>query len=891
MENNINKYLVSVKDLFAKKFIVPSFQRGFRWTKYNISQIINDILESNNSDYNLHVLSIYTKKEEDGEVNIIIDGQQRVTVIYLIISYLNLKVGSQENLEIEYESRHSSKKFLKIVKEKGEQLLKIENGNDLNNFLTENNIEDNIDFRYIIEAYKEISIVMDKNVKDKNSDSESEEYKNIYTYLIEKCKFIWFSVDIYNRNDEIGFEEKIFSNINMGKIELVDSELIKSEFMNPKYYDDKNYRCDILSISKKWNEIEKSLKKPDFWNFIPHKEQYLWNMDRREVEERNIYLSRIDEIFMLFVIKKLKDVGKNYYEEWCENCQSKLFVYEKFKEWIESNEENKPMISKWNEIEKLYSNVMELYDSDGRKDIYHIILNNKDDCNVYNLVTYLIYFYTKNLKKEVYERGEVIIELIMTSRNKRKKVLKEKIKKEFYDMLGVEINENIKVEINENIKDTLKDNIQKKILELKYIKGTENIDIKSILLLFNVILLQKNRALSSRYDFLSYNNWSIEHIFAQNEKKYINDANNRECTLYELSEKIKKIEKEFAEHNTNLENIKEESKKNMLKCKSEDGKNNIINQEKRKKDEITEKIEKNKKELEKMIHEFEQKKRDVNVKRRQIIDSISDFFVKNKNLSIFRPEINGEGYKIKEEIIYISELYKKFENIKQILKEDSIKESKPYRDYWKKNTVNKLIYQKKEDIVKKIFKYKGINFNDIFNHNNEFLTKLIEKFNFDKEEDIKNINSFESSDEIINFIITLFIEGKLIINIENDIIEYFKILEKVYDDELERYFDCTHNNLFCDNNIYNLSLLRNIENRNVGNLNYSEKKRIIYEYINNGTAIPYSTLLVFTDKYLDLDKVDSGERWQWLLESRKKYFDDIIDTIFNFFEDGEINDK
>jgi len=61
---------------------------------------------------------------------------------------------------------------------------------------------------------------------------------------------------------------------------------------------------------------------------------------------------------------------------------------------------------------------------------------------------------------------------------------------------------------------------------------------------------------------------------------------------------------------------------------------------------------------------------------------------------------------------------------------------------------------------------------------------------------------------------------------------------------------------------------------------YSEEK--IQDMISSGSSIPYSTLLVFTDRYQDMRKVDNGERWQWLLSSRKRYLDDIVNVLCEF---------
>ena len=80
-----------------------------------------------------------------------------------------------------------------------------------------------------------------------------------------------------------------------------------------------------------------------------------------------------------------------------------------------------------------------------------------------------------------------------------------------------------------------------------------------------------------------------------------------------------------------------------------------------------------------------------------------------------------------------------------------------------------------------------------------------------------------------------------------------------------------------------MTLLRQKENGEIAN-EYLKKKERISEFISEGTAIPYSTLLVFTDRYLDVRKINNGERWQWLWGARKKYFNDILNSLLYFFK-------
>ena len=125
---NDNKIeLKSISELLGKHFYIPSYQRGYRWEEQQILDLLNDILEfqkKNGKDegefYCLQPLIITQKENDIWEV---VDGQQRLTTIYILLSYLKdaLEIlGLPNNLfSIEYETREkedcSSKEFLQNI--------------------------------------------------------------------------------------------------------------------------------------------------------------------------------------------------------------------------------------------------------------------------------------------------------------------------------------------------------------------------------------------------------------------------------------------------------------------------------------------------------------------------------------------------------------------------------------------------------------------------------------------------------------------------------------------------------------------------------------------------------------------------------------------------------
>ena len=92
MNNTSGIVLKSIGELIKSelKFVVPSYQRGYRWTKRQVEELLDDIWEfsqKNKNDNSFYCLQpIVIKKIEENKYELI-DGQQRLTTIYLLLSY------------------------------------------------------------------------------------------------------------------------------------------------------------------------------------------------------------------------------------------------------------------------------------------------------------------------------------------------------------------------------------------------------------------------------------------------------------------------------------------------------------------------------------------------------------------------------------------------------------------------------------------------------------------------------------------------------------------------------------------------------------------------------------------------------------------------------------
>ena len=162
---NNDKYITSLKiidktnNIFTgnDSYIIPFYQRAYAWTSNEIIQLIDDIYDNENKKYYLGSL-IVAKKDNQYEV---VDGQQRLTTLFLLLKALNQKINN-ENLT--FACREKS----------NETLAKIDNFSIIDDEKREENIIDG----YII--------IQEKiNAKDFDKDLFIKKIENTYLYRIE----------------------------------------------------------------------------------------------------------------------------------------------------------------------------------------------------------------------------------------------------------------------------------------------------------------------------------------------------------------------------------------------------------------------------------------------------------------------------------------------------------------------------------------------------------------------------------------------------------------------------------------------------------------------------------------------------------------------------------
>src|SRR5690554_4722763 len=106
---NKNISIKTISELLKFNLYIPSYQRGYRWTEQQVTDLLNDVWEFINKPnkqvdewYCLQPI-VVTKRNDDAKWYDIIDGQQRLTTTFLLLKHLERFIESErKNFIIQY---------------------------------------------------------------------------------------------------------------------------------------------------------------------------------------------------------------------------------------------------------------------------------------------------------------------------------------------------------------------------------------------------------------------------------------------------------------------------------------------------------------------------------------------------------------------------------------------------------------------------------------------------------------------------------------------------------------------------------------------------------------------------------------------------------------------
>ncbi|MFO0627183.1 MAG: DUF262 domain-containing protein [Polyangiales bacterium] len=244
-------------------FRVPAYQRGYRWGDEEVNRLLDDLWEARERVYCLQ--PVVVRRDGDGRWELI-DGQQRLTTLYLVFRYMERErlKNVPPPYRITYDTRARSEAYLRDL----DDARKVEN----------------IDFFHMHGAFAAIAAWFAKHPTLVLRQSAADE---LFMALCKTVQVIW-----YEAPQEVSSHE-LFRRLNVGRIPLTDAELLKAVLLKEGGVE------RPAEVAVQWDAIEQDLGDPDFWAFITP-------------DEPPAFATRIDLLFSLCAPPASKRSARNF---------------------------------------------------------------------------------------------------------------------------------------------------------------------------------------------------------------------------------------------------------------------------------------------------------------------------------------------------------------------------------------------------------------------------------------------------------------------------------------------------------------------------------------------------------------------------------------------------
>lgn len=219
----------------AEEFWVPAYQRGYRWGEHEVRRLLDDIWESTGSPYYLQ--PVVVKEMPDGRWELI-DGQQRLTTLYLIFAYMSCEAlqNTSASFSLDYETRPEMKGYLADPR----SVTGVEN----------------IDAFHIAKAFETIEAWFNGHEGRRQFAANK-----MYGYFFESVRIIWYEAPADTDS------AKVFTRLNVGRIPLTDAELVKALLLSRAEQASQSPGRSF-EIAAQWDSIERDLRNPELWAFL-----------------------------------------------------------------------------------------------------------------------------------------------------------------------------------------------------------------------------------------------------------------------------------------------------------------------------------------------------------------------------------------------------------------------------------------------------------------------------------------------------------------------------------------------------------------------------------------------------------------------------------------------
>lgn len=251
-------------ELLKLKFTIPPYQRGYRWDKEQVGALLDDLMDfirqyvRNNATsspqkdiyYCLQSITVVPDKN-DSEHFFVVDGQQRLTTIYILLHFLRNK--EEWNYPI----------YTLSMPKRDVQHTYI---NELDFKDPNKNYADNIDNFYVHEAYQTIK---EWFANDSRRGQFRNDFRNLFAYEPEKneqnrdVRVLWYVITGASAMDA-------FRRMNYGKIPLTSTEIVKALLLQggESMAGGTHSRGAAYRRALEWDSMEHDLHNPYLWSML-----------------------------------------------------------------------------------------------------------------------------------------------------------------------------------------------------------------------------------------------------------------------------------------------------------------------------------------------------------------------------------------------------------------------------------------------------------------------------------------------------------------------------------------------------------------------------------------------------------------------------------------------
>ena len=352
-------------------FNIPEYQRGYKWTADNVKQLLNDLKNFRKGDseafYCLQNITITKSKLNETVCMNVIDGQQRLTTLFIIVSYIQRNMMNriiESNSDIlKYSVRKTTDEFLRS---------EIISGSLWNTGINPDKAKSK-DQYYIMEVARAIDDWFKKN------DLAPEVILDDLIIIVNKV--------------DSGDEETVFASLNGGKVDLDGADLVRAILITratkQKYpsmiskkqlrqitNEDINLNIDVTVSSRgKINEFRVKLgieldKMNKWWSDRDVRNYFEQLLPNRISQNRSFKYSQypIDLLYYAFY-----EAYKEYFTELKSDRDLELRFFENGLDFNGDNSDDH--LEFYNAVEEFHFTMVDWYSND----------------EIYNLVGYLMY--------------------------------------------------------------------------------------------------------------------------------------------------------------------------------------------------------------------------------------------------------------------------------------------------------------------------------------------------------------------------------------------------------------------------------------------------------------------------------------------------------------------